>query len=150
MAGSFRSHPNWAGSVSFGLTLNLNGGGRARRPPQTCVLTAREVRRLALLLPEAEEHPHWGRPSFRVRGRIFATLHPERKRAVLKLSLDEQDVLGQAQPKIFKLTPWGHQGWTSVELQRVDPWLFEELLIGAWRRLAPKRVVARWEAHRRA
>ncbi len=107
------------------------------------------MRRLALALPEAEEHSHWGKPSFRVRGRIFATLQPQSKRAVLKLSLDEQDVLGQAQPRVFKLTGWGHQGWTSVELQRVDPWLFEELLVGAWRRLAPRRAIARWDADRR-
>ncbi len=113
-------------------------------------MTAREVRRLALALPEAEERPHWGKPSFRVRGRIFARLEPRNQRAVLKLSLEEQDVLGQAQPTVFKLTSWGHQGWTSVLLQRVDPWLFEELLVGAWRRLAPRRAVSRWEADRRA
>lgn len=114
------------------------------------MLTAREVRRLALALPEAEEHPRWGRPSFLVWGRIFATLQPQRKRAVLKLALDEQKLLGHAQPQIFKLAPWGGRGWTSVELARVDPWLFEELLVGAWRRLAPKHAIARWEAKRRA
>lgn len=116
----------------------------------TFVPTAAEVRRLALSLPGAQERPHWGRPSFRGGGRIFATLQPEKGRAVLKLSLDEQDVLGQAQPKVFRVTSWGHQGWTSVELRRVDPWLFEELLVGAWRRLAPKRAIARWDADRRA
>jgi hypothetical protein len=113
------------------------------------LLTAREVRRLALALPEAEEHRHWGKSSFRVRGRIFATLEPQGKLAVLRLSRGEQDVLGQAQPGVFKTTPLAHQGWTGIELQRVDPWLFEELMIGAWRRLAPRRAIARWEAVRR-
>ena len=113
------------------------------------VLTAREVRRLALALPEAEEHSEDGEPSFRVRGRVFATLHPEERLVVLKLSKHEQKVLGQVQPDVFKLTAWGHEGWTSIELRRVDPWLFEELLTGAWRRLASRRAIALWEAARR-
>ena len=112
------------------------------------MVTARELRRLALSLPETEERPHRGRPSFRVRGRMFATVQPRSKRAVLKLSPDEQAVLGQVQPNVFRHTLWGDQGWTSIELQGVDPWLFEELLVGAWRRLASRRAVARWKADR--
>ena len=112
-------------------------------------MTAREVRRLAIALPEAEEDRHWGKTSFRVRDRIFATLEPDRKLAMLKLSRSEQDVLVQAQPNTFKITAWAHEGWTVVELPRVDPWLFEELLRGAWRRLAPRSAIERWEAGRR-
>ncbi len=105
-----------------------------------------DVRALALSLPEAQEVDHFGKPSFRVRGKIFATLWVKEERAVLKLSLEEQDSLSQAQPTIFAVTPWGHQGWTSVELARVDAALFKELLLGAWRRVAPKRVVALHDA----
>lgn len=37
--------------------------------------TADDVRRLALALPETDEHPSYGgRPSFRVRGKGFARL----------------------------------------------------------------------------
>jgi hypothetical protein len=112
------------------------------------VLTAREVRRLALALPETEERRLWGKASFGVSGQIFATVEPEGKVAVLKLSPDEQDVLGRAQPSVFKTTPLSNQVWTGIELRLVDPWLFEELLIGAWRRLASRRAVARWTAIR--
>lgn len=105
-----------------------------------------DVRALSLSLPEAEEQDHFGKPSFRVRGKIFATLWVQEERAVLKLSLEEQDSLAQGQPEVFAVTPWGHQGWTSVELSRVDAALFGELLRGAWRRVAPKRVVALHEA----
>jgi SH3-like domain-containing protein len=79
---------------------------------------------------------------------MLATLQPRRKRAVLKLSPDEQAVLGQVQPKVFRRTLGGEHGWTSIELQGVDPWLFEELLVGAWRRLASRRAIARWRADR--
>ncbi|WP_438040993.1 MmcQ/YjbR family DNA-binding protein [Sorangium sp. So ce128] len=117
----------------------------AHVPP---ALRSEEFQRLALSLPEAEEQDHFGKPSFRVRGKIFATHWVAEERAVLKLSLEEQDSLVQAQPDVFSVTPWGHQGWTRVELRRVDRTLLEELLVGAWRRVAPKRVVAQWDAGR--
>ncbi|WP_437655600.1 MmcQ/YjbR family DNA-binding protein [Sorangium sp. So ce1182] len=110
------------------------------------MISSDDLRRLALSLPEAEVQDHFGKPSFRVRGKIFATHWVAEEAAVLKLSLEEQDSLTQAQPDVFSVTPWGHQGWTRVELRRVDPALLEELLVGAWRRVAPKRTVAQWEA----
>src|SRR5258708_40046914 len=39
-----------------------------------CEITIQEVRRLALALPEAVEQEHWGNPSFRISGKIFATV----------------------------------------------------------------------------
>lgn len=106
------------------------------------MLTPAAVRKLALSLPEAEEQDHWGKPSFRVKGKIFATLWVKEKRAVLKLSLDEMDALLEARPTVFQATPWRHQGWTSVDLSRVNPGLFADLLENSWRRVAPKRVAA--------
>jgi len=38
-----------------------------------------EARALALSLPEAVEQDHHGRPSFRVDGKIFATLWNEKR-----------------------------------------------------------------------
>ncbi|WP_437937774.1 MmcQ/YjbR family DNA-binding protein [Sorangium sp. So ce341] len=112
------------------------------------MVSSDELRKLALSLPEAEEQDHFGKPSFRVRGKIFATHWVAQEQAVLKLSLEEQDSLVQAQPDVFSVTPWGHQGWTRVELRRVDPALLEELLVGAFRRVAPKRLVAQRDAGR--
>src|SRR5690349_7953723 len=50
-----------------------------------------QVRKLALALPEAVEQDHFGRPSFRVRGRIFATL-PDSEH--LNVMIDAFDVDG--------------------------------------------------------
>src|SRR5260221_12017083 len=44
------------------------------RSPDPAMVTADEARALALALPEAVEQDHHGRPSFRVAGKIFATL----------------------------------------------------------------------------
>jgi hypothetical protein len=49
-----------------------------------------EARRLALALPGAVEADHHGRPSFRVAGKIFATLRDDNH---LNVMLDEPGIL---------------------------------------------------------
>ena len=73
-------------------------------------------RAAALALPEAVELPHFERASFRVRKRIFATLRETDAMAVLKLPREEQAALVAMHPDVYAVTPWGHQGWTSVAL----------------------------------
>jgi hypothetical protein len=110
------------------------------------MITPAALRKVALALPGAEEHPHWGNPSFRVRGKIFATMDEKERRATLKMSAEERDTIAAAEPEVFEVLAWGNQGWTRVDLRRVDRVLLEELLVSAWRRLAPKRAVAAFEA----
>ena len=101
------------------------------------------VRRYALALPEAEEHDHWGKPSFRVGGRIFATLHARERRAVVKLTRGDQAMSSALRPKAYAPVPsWGHQGWTFVALDAVDGSELRAVLTLAWRTVAPKRLLA--------
>jgi hypothetical protein len=53
-----------------------------------------QARRLALALPEAMEKDHHGRPSFRVGGRIFATLWDQDHMNVM---VDEPGILTAVQ-----------------------------------------------------
>ena len=55
-------------------------------------MTAEEARRLALRLPDAVEQDHHGRPSFRVGGKIFATLWDAR---TMNVMVDEAGILHQ-------------------------------------------------------
>ena len=105
-------------------------------------MDADEFRAIALALPEAVEQPHFDRPSFRVRKRIFATLRPAEARAVLKLSRLAQEALVASDPQTFAVTPWAHQGWTSVNLERVEAAELRELIAEAWAEVAPKRLAA--------
>jgi hypothetical protein len=107
-------------------------------------MTPAQVRKVALSLPEVTEQDHWGKPSFRVKGRIFATMQPEAKTVnLLKLAPEEQDmVVGE---KAFKILAWGKQPYVQVDLATVDAALFEELLVTCWRRVAPKRAIAAYE-----
>ncbi|MFT3790096.1 MAG: MmcQ/YjbR family DNA-binding protein [Rudaea sp.] len=103
-------------------------------------------------LPETEERDHFGTPSFRVRGRIFAQLSAaaEEKRAVLKLSPADQAALIAFDPQTFSSIPqWGKHGWTYARLDSVDPALFRDALIKSWRQVAPKTLVAAFGAANR-
>jgi hypothetical protein len=115
------------------------------------VLAWQVAKKLALSLPEAEEHDHFGSPSFRVRGKIFAQLSAAgagEARAVLKLSLADQTALVLADRQTFALIPqWGRHGWTYAQLTGIDATLFADLLRKSWRQVAPKKLVA---THREA
>jgi hypothetical protein len=105
-----------------------------------------DLRALALALPEAEEHDHFGRPSFRVRGKIFATLLVDERRTNLKLPREEHEALVASDPETFGTVTWGSLIRTSVRLDRVDPAELAELVEEAWRTVAPKRLVAAFDA----
>jgi len=45
-----------------------------------------ETARTYCLKPEVEEYDHFGKPAYKVKKKIFATLSLEEKRIVLKLS----------------------------------------------------------------
>ena len=105
-----------------------------------------DVRRLALALPEVAEHDHHGRPSFRVRGRILATLWPEDGDAVLRLDPAEQAALFALDPRTFEPARWGAVAWTRVHLAHVDPVELGELVQDAWRGVAPRALVRAFDA----
>ena len=107
-----------------------------------------QARSIALSMPDAEEAAHHGHPDFRVRGRIFATLWPEQRHAVVKLAPADQAALAQLDPSAFSLTGWSNQGWLRVDLRQVPVAKFRELVAAAWRNVAPRPLVAGRDAGR--
>ena len=91
-----------------------------------------EARALALSLPEAVEQDHHGRPSFRVGGKIFATLWTDERMNVM---LDEDGVrtaIGD-EPQACEEVWWGkRRAAVAVDLTRVDREFVAELLADAW------------------
>jgi len=95
------------------------------------MVSAEDARRLALALPGAVEQDHHGRPSFRVGGRIFATLWDAEH---LNVMLDEAGILTatQAQPGVCAEVWWGKKlSAARVELPAATPELVAELLADA-------------------
>jgi hypothetical protein len=105
------------------------------------VLSHDHARRLALALPEAVEQDHHGKPSFRVAGKIFATLWDEQHMNVM---LDEPGILTAVQdnPGICSEVTWGKRlAAVRVDLGAADEALLADLLADAWERRAPARLV---------
>ena len=100
-----------------------------------------EARALALSLPETVELELHGRPSFRVGGRIFATLWNEDRMNVM---LDEGGILTAIDraPDACEQVWWGKRlAAVGVTLARSDSELLNELLTDAWELKAPKRLL---------
>src|ERR1700733_3781732 len=84
---------------------------------------ATDFRRIALLLPGAEESSHMGSPDFRVGGRIFATLAmADKGYGNLMLTPELQAEFGADAPEIFLAIPggWGRTGSTHIILAAAD------------------------------
>lgn len=113
------------------------------------MITTDQVRRLALALPETEEHDHWGHPGYRVGENIFAVLWPQERIAMLKLSREDQHALLSVDPYTFTVDQWAEQGWTKILLKNVTRNEFEEQLELAWRQFATKDAIKALEAKRR-
>lgn len=91
-----------------------------------------EARALALSLPEAVEQDHHGRPSFRVGGRIFATLWSGERMNVM---LDEGGVRTavEAAPDVCEEVWWGKRlAAAGVTLARVERAFLADLLADAY------------------
>src|SRR3954462_10965973 len=103
--------------------------------------TERDVREIALALPEAEERPSYGTPGFRGKDRLFARLREAGVLLVRCADEGEKDFLLRADPAKFFTTPRydGHPS-VLVRLDAVDRDELAELLTDAWRVRAPKRL----------
>jgi hypothetical protein len=105
-------------------------------------VTTAEARKLALNLPEAVEQDHHGRPSFRVGGRIFATLWSDDRMNVM---VDEDGIRTAVEhaPETCEPVWWGKRlAAVAVTLSTVDRSFLDELLTDAWERKAPRRLLA--------
>ena len=107
---------------------------------QPRMATAKDLRRIALMLAGATEAPHFDRAAFKV-ARIFVTLAADGRTVNLKLSPDEQHFKCLMAPEAFAPVPggWGSQGWTTATLAALSTAELEVALKMAWRHATPKR-----------
>ena len=104
-------------------------------------VSADEARSLALSLPEAVELDHHGRPSFRVDGKIFATIWNEHRMNVM---LDEGGIRTavESASDACEEVWWGKRlTAVGVTLARIDHDFLSDLLADAWEHKAPQRLL---------
>jgi hypothetical protein len=105
------------------------------------------ARRFALGLPGAGEEPHFDMSSFRVNGKIFATVPPDGSYLHVFVGEDEIAACVAEDPHAFEPLLWGQQvrGLRILLAAAADDRV-AELLEESWRRKATKRLVAELDA----
>ena len=81
-------------------------------------MTAEEFRRIALETGDAVERAHMNQPDFRAGGKIFATIHLDRRQVMVKLTPEQQERVIREHPEVFHPVAGqpGRQGGTMIAL----------------------------------
>jgi hypothetical protein len=105
------------------------------------MITVETVREMALSFPGTEEKEHWGKPSFRVKNKIYSTLWISENQAMARLSLLDQSVFCSMDSIAFFPVPggWGKQGATFVNLKKVRKDMFKDALKTAYAEVTKKK-----------
>jgi hypothetical protein len=104
------------------------------------------VREIASALPGAEEGLTYGKPSFRVGGKLFVWMSPNREAEgalALRVDPDEKPLLLSSQPDVYFEVPH-YRGYpiVLVHLHAIAHAELEERVEDAWLLRAPKRLIA--------
>lgn len=100
---------------------------------------AHDVRRIALSLPDTTEKTAWSMPTFRVAGKMFATLPEDESSCAVRCPKEERDELVLAEPGKFWIAD--HESafaWIRVRLTALeDEGELHDILADSWRQAAP-------------
>jgi hypothetical protein len=110
------------------------------------MITIAAVHQLALSLPETEEKSHFEHPDFRVKNKIFASLHEDKNCMMVKLSAVDQSVFCAFDKTVIYPVPggWGTKGATFINLDKVRKSMLIDALTSAWKTVAPVKLVAKY------
>jgi hypothetical protein len=107
-------------------------------------VTHHDFRRITLAFTGVIEGSHMGHPDFRVTNKIFATLHPDLKSGMVKLTPNQQKTFIAEHPDSFapEAGAWGRSGCTRVNLGTVDEDSLGQALTLALQNIAAKKPTA--------
>lgn len=110
------------------------------------MVTIQTVRELALSFPETDEYPHFHLAAFRVKKKIFCTIHAKENRVMVKLSPVDQSVFCAFDKSIIYPVPggWGKKGATFIELSKVKKAMFKDALTVAYCTTAPPKLAEKF------
>ena len=92
-----------------------------------------DFRKLALSLPETAEAPHFHFSSFRIRGKIFATVPPENTHAHIMVGDEHREPALAMHPECLEKLLWGGKVvGLRVALGEAPASVVEDLLRAAW------------------
>ncbi len=107
------------------------------------MVTADDVRTLAMSLPRTIERLIGDRVKFRVGSIVYLSLSPDETTMGFGYPKDERDALVASDPDKFSLPRPSDMRyhWAVVRLAAIDHDELTELVIDAWRMVVPKKVV---------
>ena len=110
------------------------------------MITIEQARKAALSLPETEEKPHFHLTSFRVKNKIFSTIHADKNYMMVGLSPIDQSVFCSFNKEIIFPVPggWGRRGATFINLKKVKKSMLLDALTTAWKKTAPPKLVEKY------
>jgi hypothetical protein len=106
-------------------------------------MTPDQLRKTALALPDTTEAPHFNYSSFRVRGKIFATVPPPAEdRVHVFVGEEERQRALALYPDIVEILTWGKKVvGLRVVLSKAPVKLMTRMLREAWRARAPASLL---------
>jgi hypothetical protein len=106
---------------------------------------------LSLGLPGVEEKTSWGQPTLKAHGKLWVWWSPHEDAPVFKISFEEREILVEAYPDTFFVTPH-YKGHPLVLMrpEKLDLGWAKTNLIRVWRAQAPKRVLKAYDGTPRA
>jgi len=116
--------------------------GPARTPKGETVVTIEDVRAIALRLPRSYEALVGGRVKFRVGRIVYLSFSRDETVMGFAFPKDERDWLIGGSPEKFLHPSRGdlRYHWVLARLAALDRKEMEELVVDAWRMVAPKRL----------
>jgi len=108
------------------------------------MITAADVRAVALTLPRTEEHLIRDYIKFRVGKIVYASISPDELMMGVGFPKEQRDALIASEPDKFTLPRLSDQRfhWICARMAALDPDEMRELVTDAWRMVVPKKVAA--------
>jgi len=100
------------------------------------------IRQYAMSLPRVTEEPHFDLSSFRVHGKIFATVTADERHLHIFVDEKDRERALTLEPANFEKLWWGSKVvGLKAHYRQACPDLILELLRLSWRRKAPKKLL---------
>jgi len=115
------------------------------------VITAAEVREVALALPRTSEHLIRDHVKFRVGKIVYVSISPDESTMGFGFPREERAALVAAEPEKFAMPRLSDQRfhWVHARMAALSPEEMRELVTDAWRMVVPKKVASGYLADQR-
>ena len=118
-------------------------------PGRTALSAFDDVREIAHALPGVVDGTSYGTPALKVGGKLIARLHQSMDCVVLRSDLLDREILMQSAPDVFFITDhYRDYPWILLRLGALDKRVLPELIERAWRLVAARTLVKKYDSER--